>query len=410
MRGVPWHERFCDPYPISAEAGFRLTAARDAESGRDCVVASALRRAESAQVRRALEIAFRAHSTIQHPVIAPVSDLDVEAGYIVFDCPARLDLAGLLATARGPRPRVGHAAADGFICALREALVAAADHEDPRDGGPWCIGTIGYANVLFGLDGRFWLVGLGHNLALADEYGNIGGRSTAFRAPEIAVGARPTLSSDYVSLLLLSRSLVSFIEPNPAIIRVLASNGVAQDVELAKKLVWFERRVIGAVPQERASVDEAMTVSERIRQLLGVTSDPDAFRSQISAILCQDPRFGARATWRFASDGSFVDRGDGARARVSGRGPLRRVALALATARVERPGDWLDLEEIFATGWPGARISQRSVRNRVHVALSTLRKLAFSNDLESHGRSYRISPAVAVEFVDPDVADISAQQ
>jgi hypothetical protein len=127
-------------------------------------------------------------------VLAPASELGPD--YVVFDCPARLDLAGLLMIARGPEPRVKHGAADGFVVALRDALFTAAAHEDPRDGGPCCIGTMGHANVLFARDGRFWLIGLGHNLALADEHGRIGGRSTAFHAPEVAVGGRPTKSSD----------------------------------------------------------------------------------------------------------------------------------------------------------------------------------------------------------------------
>lgn len=403
---LPRHQRFLHPLPISAEGGFRLTAAHDARTGRECVVVTPQPNADAGAARVALERAFHAHSTIRHPVIAPAVELGEDGEHLVFDCPARIDLAGLLMIARGPEPRVRHGAADGFVCALRDALFTAAEHDDPRDGGPSCIGTMGHANVLFARDGRFWLVGLGHNVALADEHGRIGGRSTAFRAPEVLVGARPTKSSDFVTLIAFTRSLVPFMRLERPILRILAGNTLADDLELIAKLVWFERRVITAFPHERASIEEAIATSNRIRQLLGAWPDADAFRAAIAEILAEDPRLAARATWRVASDGAFVERA-GARTEVPGRGPLRRLVVALCAARVERPGAGLDVAELFAAGWPGERASARSARNRVHVAVSTLRKLGLAGDLESHSGKYRISPAVSVELtqseIDPDV-------
>lgn len=400
----PRHQRFLDPLPISAEGGFRLTAAHDAREGRECVVVTPQPSTDADAARVALARAFQAHSTIRHPVIAPAVELGDDGEYLVFDCPARIDLAGLLMIARGPEPRVRHGAADGFACAIRDALFAAAEHEDPRDGGPCCIGTLGHANVLFARDGRFWLVGLGHNLALADEHGRIGGRSAAFQAPEVLVGARPTKSSDFVTLITFTRSLVPFMKLERPILRILAGNTLAEDLELLAKIVWFERRVITALPHARASIEEAIATSNRIRELLGVWPDAGAFREAIAEILAEDPRLAARATWRVASDGAFVERA-GARTEVPGRGPLRRLVVALCAARVERPGAGLDVAELFAAGWPGERASARSARNRVHVAVSTLRKLGLAGDLESHGGKYRISPAVAVEMVVPEVED-----
>ncbi|MCZ7679247.1 MAG: hypothetical protein M5U28_11025 [Sandaracinaceae bacterium] len=146
---------------------------------------------DAAAARVALERAFHAHSTIRHPVIAPAVELGEDGEHLIFDCPARIDLAGLLMIARGPEPRVRHGAADGFVCALRDALFTAAEHEDPRDGGPSCIGTMGHANVLFARDGRFWLVGLGHNVALADEHGRIGGAPPPFGRPRCSSARGP---------------------------------------------------------------------------------------------------------------------------------------------------------------------------------------------------------------------------
>ncbi|MCZ7679248.1 MAG: hypothetical protein M5U28_11030 [Sandaracinaceae bacterium] len=220
------------------------------------------------------------------------------------------------------------------------------------------------------------------------------------------VGARPTKSSDFVTLIAFTRSLVPFMKLERPILRILAGNTLADDLELIAKLVWFERRVITAFPHERASIEEAIATSNRIRDLLGVWPDADAFRAAIAEILAEDPRLAARATWRVASDGAFVER-SGARTEVPGRGPLRRLVVALCAARVERPGAGLDVAELFAAGWPGERASACSARNRVHVAVSTLRKLSLAGDPESHSGKYRISPAVSVELtqseIDPDV-------
>jgi hypothetical protein len=401
---APWLDRFTETLPISADGAFRLTAALDTTTGRECVVATAAPGTDRDAARAALVRAHDAHAAIVHPVLARATELGPDADFVVFDVPARIDLAGLLMVARPNGPQVRHAAADGFIVSLRDALFAAADHVD-RLGRPACIGSIGHANVLFALDGRFWLIGVGHNLPLADEHGRLGGRGAAFQAPEVAVGAEPTRSSDFVALLNMARSLVPFMVLERSIVRILAGNTIAEDIELLAKLLWFERHVITAVPRTRAPIAEAIATSDRIRELLGVRPDADAFRATIAGILARAPHLGrARAVsaWRVASDGSFIERSSGERVVVPSGGPLTRILVALADARLARPGAGLDVAAIFSAGWPHERASARSARNRVHVAVSTLRKLGLASDLESHGGKYRISPSVDIEVVPRD--------
>lgn len=52
------------------------------------------------------------------------------------------------------------------------------------------------------------------------------------------------------------------------------------------------------------------------------------------------------------------------------------------------------VDELFAAGWPGERIGRRAARNRVHVGLSTLRRLGLSGVLVSSDEGYRIAPHV----------------
>lgn len=400
---APWLGRFLEPLPISAEGSFRITAVRDARSGREQVVVSGAPSADPKKIRAALERLCAAHQRVKHPRIAPAVELGLDPVHVVFDCPARTDLAGLLMIARAREVSIDHGAADGFIVSLRDAIFAAMDTVDPRTGEGHALGALSYGNVLFGTDGRFWLIGLGHNVALVDESGRMGGRGTAFQAPEVAIGARPTRSSEFVALLLFMRSLVPFMRLRPAIVRVLAGNSLAEDFELITKLVWFERRVLTALPETRATVEEAIATSNRIRELLRAQPEPEAFQRAVEIILVEDGKLhpGAVTTsWRVARDGSSLERAGASPIHVPGRGPLRRLVLALATARLERPGASLSVAELLAAGWPGERVLARAGRNRVHVAVSTLRKMGLGSDLESNAGTYRINPSVVVELVE----------
>ena len=51
---TPWLGRYLDPLPISAEGSFRITAARDATSGREQVIVTGAPRANPERTRRAL--------------------------------------------------------------------------------------------------------------------------------------------------------------------------------------------------------------------------------------------------------------------------------------------------------------------------------------------------------------------
>jgi len=73
-----------------------------------------------------------------------------------------------------------------------------------------------------------------------------------------------------------------------------------------------------------------------------------------------------------------------------GRHPsLFRLVDQLVTA-----GKPLLVEDLFAAGWPGERIGRRSARNRVHVGLSTLRKLGLAGVLVLSDEGYQIAPHV----------------
>lgn len=132
-------------------------------------------------------------------------------------------------------------------------------------------------------------------------------------------------------------------------------------------------------------------------------------RELVDSATGDDPRFALRVlsralsggatpggAWEVASDGSRFRAPGGDDVDLSKRHPLRRMVAALAHHRVTAPGDTLGFDELLAAGWPDERIAQAAALNRLHVALTTLRKLGLRDLLRSGERGYLFDPAVPV--------------
>ena len=65
---------------------------------------------------------------------------------------------------------------------------------------------------------------------------------------------------------------------------------------------------------------------------------------------------------------------------------------ALVDARVERPGQGVEVEEIVRLAWAGQRPVGDSGPHRVHVAMSTLRRLGLGDALARDERGYLLDP------------------
>lgn len=75
---------------------------------------------------------------------------------------------------------------------------------------------------------------------------------------------------------------------------------------------------------------------------------------------------------------------------------LRRILTGLADLHGRQPGGGLGIEEIFAIGWPGETVGYPSLKNRVYVAITTLRKLGLSGVLIHDDGGYLLDPTVLV--------------
>ena len=394
--------RFVDRLAIHETSAFAVSSAFDLERGLAVTLVEARQRDAASEA--ALDALHRAHQTPPHEAIAPSLERWSEATFsaVVLGVPAVIDLDGAVRLGSERGVRIAHAEADGLVTTLRDALRASARAAE-RPSSDRHLGTLSLSNVLLSATGRFWLVGLGHNVIVQDAHGRLAPRGRFFQAPEIALGAPPTEQSDFVSLLVLLRGMAGFVDVHRAIVEIAAGSSLRQDLELLERVLWIERRVIHAPPSARASIDEAIAVGDRIRALIGVQPDVQAFVRRMGDLLggtvaLEAPR--ERAVLRVDTQGRWLERGRGPRVDLSRRTVLGRMAVVLARARLERPGRGLELADLAAACWPGERIVRSAAANRVYVAISGLRRAGLAADLEKCADGYRISPELPCELVD----------
>ncbi|MEO0325108.1 MAG: tetratricopeptide repeat protein [Myxococcota bacterium] len=99
-----------------------------------------------------------------------------------------------------------------------------------------------------------------------------------------------------------------------------------------------------------------------------------------------------RRALRVAEDGAWFAPPGGTAVTLGRREAPRRMLAALAGARLE--GTVLDAEALLAAGWPGERMAAQSASNRVHVALSALRKLGLKPFIVRQEEGWTLAPAV----------------
>lgn len=77
-----------------------------------------------------------------------------------------------------------------------------------------------------------------------------------------------------------------------------------------------------------------------------------------------------------------------------------RIALALAAQASSNSPVPLEVTDLAQVGWPEESLVDGSERNRVHVALSNLRKRGLRSILLRHGRGYALSSLIRVVYLD----------
>lgn len=101
------------------------------------------------------------------------------------------------------------------------------------------------------------------------------------------------------------------------------------------------------------------------------------------------------SAWRLAADGTWFSAADGERVDLARRPVLARLLTGLLRQRLERPGEGLDIDALTELGWPGETMLPKAARNRVYVAVSTLRKAGLEL-LHKSDAGYFLDPSVPV--------------
>ena len=146
-----------------------------------------------------------------------------------------------------------------------------------------------------------------------------------------------------------------------------------------------------------ASTDPALTRERlaRARCLAAHNDDARTTVRMIEASLARDgsePRVlvvGSEARWLTPPGGKTLDLGS--------RHVLRRLLWRLVEKHRVFPGEGLTLDELREAGWPGDRVALLESQNRVHVALTELRRRGLRTCLQRQGGRYMIDPGLRVE-------------
>ncbi|MCK6544950.1 hypothetical protein L6R52_03725 [Myxococcota bacterium] len=102
------------------------------------------------------------------------------------------------------------------------------------------------------------------------------------------------------------------------------------------------------------------------------------------------------------SDGELFRAPDGTFGDLGRRQVLRRLLAALIDARRSRPGEPVSTEVLLDAGWPGEQIARRAAKNRLYVALTTLRGLGLRGLVVNAGDGWMLDPEVELVLVPRD--------
>ncbi len=395
MHNEPLYSVYQDLEAIRVRSAWHILRALRRSDGERCVLVVPGRRADVAAAGAALASVQRAHDAIRHDAVPAVSARRTLAGRPVleFACDAVAD--GIQVTSLLGRAglKIPYAAGDAFVVGIRKALQAA--HRAAPE--PLCLGRLSGANVLFDASGRWRIVGFGANFPVEDARGMPDGELPYFQAPELAIGGRASPAGDYLALMLFMRSVVCHIDSAGVLGAVLKAGFEARDSVLSEALRWVEQRIVGALPSQRASVEEAVTQAERIRSLLGVSLDPRGFERVVERALATPPDDHDDAALRVNSDASWIAVGRDAPQPL--RGAARRIVQALVEHHLFAAQAPLRSVELMELGWPDERPEYEAGLNRVYVTMNRLRRQLPDGALQRFDDGYRLAPELDVRRV-----------
>lgn len=385
-----WLERFTEPRVIRARGVVEHVACRDAASGeRRLVIASA-----DAKLGGMLDGIAALHRELRNAHIPAFEHRGSAGGteYVALRSSAVVDIESLMPIAMASN-HLSPAATVAFLYEVIEPIRAAHATRDPRTGtgAPVCIGAFAGTNILVTDAGHIDVIGWGYPITDAQRNLLMRDATVMHIAWEAAFGAAATPHADLDAVGRYFHSLLPAAALPPEVVRALVGEPDHPRVaELIRLIAALEHAAHAREPAER-SWDVYLDSLRRITALLGVAPDATALERELAAICA---RWRASTHVRVARDGSWVALRSGERIELERRPNLRGVVAALAAHRRDAPGAPVLVPQLLAAGWPGERIGEDAGRNRVRVAVSTLRSLGLRDLLLSRDDGYLFDPDV----------------
>ncbi|MCA9661530.1 MAG: sigma 54-interacting transcriptional regulator, partial [Myxococcales bacterium] len=137
-----------------------------------------------------------------------------------------------------------------------------------------------------------------------------------------------------------------------------------------------------------------LRLTPRVRRMLGADSPPPAVgRAPVAA---DD----AASAVLVDGEGRWFRLPAGERVEIAHRRALARILAVLVAQRAASPGVPSSMSDLLAAGWPDERVIERAGANRVHVALTALRKLGLRELLLRRDDGYVLDPDADVRVAE----------
>ena len=137
-----------------------------------------------------------------------------------------------------------------------------------------------------------------------------------------------------------------------------------------------------------ACLERARSVADAMEH----ASTDDVTRAQRLLALQLDAVSALARTWALHAEGAWFQPPGAPPVVLTRRRPLARLLALLIRARRDDPRREIAPEQLVAAAWPGARLVPSAARNRLNVAISTLRKLGLAELLLRGKTGYVLDP------------------
>jgi tetratricopeptide (TPR) repeat protein len=169
----------------------------------------------------------------------------------------------------------------------------------------------------------------------------------------------------------------------------LAARAALARADAAEARCRREKSLRAVLAIARLRVESATCATEARAIADGVAGDdPQLFARLVAGSDAQRPRMQLTRSGDVVLDGVLLELGK--------RPALRKIVAVLAEHRIAAPGEAVALDALVAAGWPGEKIRADAAINRIHVALSTLRRLGLRDVLLTVEQGYAFDPAIGI--------------